>query len=92
MVQAWGVMGIDLALCPIDHMNIMESGPGPRRVFGYSHTFLSLPRHSDLFGDIRDLKPDPLPAGHDISGMIAGTVPDGYAKGERYYGTFTEDP
>jgi hypothetical protein len=76
-------MGLALRLFPIDYLS--------NGTWGYSHTVLELGGLSwDLGGEIRE-KARRLPDGHRITAYLAALIPDGYAKGERYYGKLDTD-
>lgn len=83
-------MGVDLRLHPIDFLTTTK-GNGVNRTWGYSHTILDLPRRQDVWPEIRQLESTSL-ANCDIAGFLGKIIPDGAAKGEHYYGRFTEDP
>jgi hypothetical protein len=78
-------MGIDLRLLPCEHWT--ESNG---RVWGFSHTILELGRmgEGDYEAFEKMVKPHvtKMPVGHDVSSYVGRVIPDGQAKGERYYG------
>ena len=80
-------MGLDLRLLPCEHWTEKND-----RVWGYSHTILELGRvGEDAYRAFEKLvKPHlvKMPDGHDVSSYVGKLIPDGYAKGERYYGAF----
>jgi hypothetical protein len=82
-------MGIDLRLLPCEHWS-EENG----RVWGFSHTILDLGRVSYEAHDAFQVVVKPhlvkLPEGHDVSSYLGDIIPDGYAEGERYYGTIRD--
>jgi hypothetical protein len=77
-------MGLALRLFPIDRL--WNGGTE-----GFSHTVLELGSISWDLGEVLREKARRLPDGHDISALLAGIIPDGYARGERYYGKLNTD-
>jgi hypothetical protein len=76
-------MGLALRLFPIDHLHGGTEG--------FSHTILDMGGVAWEIGAVIREKARRLPDGHDISALLAGLIPDGYAKGERYYGKLDTD-
>jgi hypothetical protein len=76
-------MGLALRLFPITRLD--------QGIFGYSHSVLELGGLTwDLGEEIRE-RARRLPDGHDITAYLAAVIPDGEAKGERYYGKLVDD-
>lgn len=76
-------MGLALRLFPIDHLS--------QGISGFSHTVLELGGLGwDLGAEIKE-RARRLPDGHDITAFLAAVIPDGEAKGERYYGKLVDD-
>ena len=83
-------MGLDLRLLPCEHWTERNG-----RVWGFSHTILELGGmgEGDYEAFEKMVKPHlvKLPDGHDVSSYLGKLIPDGYAKGERYYGTLRSE-
>lgn len=76
-------MGLGLRLFPIDHLH--------QGISGFSHNLLELGDIDwDLGAEIKE-RSRRLPDGHDIMSYLGGTIRNGHAKGERYYGKLAED-
>lgn len=80
-------MSLALFLFPLDHMYITHSG----MMRGYSHTVLNV-SDARRIDDVSKLVAESLPDGHEIYGLIAGTIKGGQDDGEHKDGRFDRDP
>lgn len=83
-------MSLDLQLFPVEHLHMVSTN-GKTLTDGFSQTVLNLPGGRKVHAALGD-KPQRLPEGHTISGYLGGTIRDGHAEGESYYGVLCEDP
>jgi hypothetical protein len=78
-------VSLDLFLFPLDHLTIESIPPSGTRTLGYSHTVLNV--SARRINDVRKMVAEPLPHGHNITGIVAKR-----GHGEPTYGEFTCDP